>query len=186
MEKVALYLVTGLLAGILIGAFIFYSIGMPYMYRMSMGYGDGQYAPMGSGGYSDGRYYSPKYYQGPGSFESNGERIYYTGINENGERIPFTGGPFWLVNYGGSCVNCHGRDGTGGFVPMMCNEKAPDIRYSTLTSGEHEHAYDVEAIKTAIVKGIEPDGGELNWCMPRWQMNEKDLNDIVEYLKTLD
>ena len=46
-----------------------------------------------------------------------------------GEGIPFTGGPQWLLMHGGSCVNCHGRNGRGGFVPMMCSKKAPDIRY---------------------------------------------------------
>lgn len=121
----------------------------------------GYYMPMM--GYRDGRYYPPGCCQGPTSFRSNGERIYYTGINEEGERIPFTGGPTWLNMHGGSC---HGRNGRGGIVPMMCSEETPDIRYSSLTSSKH--AYDIEAIKTAIVKGIESNSGEIDWCMPRW------------------
>ncbi|WP_236609695.1 c-type cytochrome [Archaeoglobus sulfaticallidus] len=135
---------------------------------------------MGSG-YGDGRYYPPGCCQGPVSFESNGERIYYTGINDEGERIPFTGGPTWLRVHGGSCVNCHGRDGTGGFVPMMCDEKSPDIRYSALV----EEGMSEDEIKTAITKGVH-ENETLNYCMPRWQMGERDLNDLISYLKKLD
>lgn len=35
-------------------------------------------------------------------YASNGERIYYTGINERGQRIPFEGGPMWLYMHGGA------------------------------------------------------------------------------------
>ena len=176
MEKQTVYVAVGLLVGIFLG-FFFYSIFYP---------GYSVYSPMGpmgpSGmGYGDGRYYPPGCCQGPISFESNGEKIYFTGINENGERIPFTGGPQWLTNHGGSCVNCHARDGSGGFVPMMCSEKAPSIKYSELVE---EGMSDAE-IKTAITKGIH-EGEELDWCMPRWQMSEKDLSDLVEYLKKLE
>src|SRR5574341_1327149 len=38
------------------------------------------------------------------SFSSNGERIYYTGIDSTGRRIGVEGGPMWLYMHGGSCV----------------------------------------------------------------------------------
>ncbi len=119
----------------------------------------------------------------PTSFEykSNGERIFMTGINENGERISFTAGPQWLYMHGGGCASCHGVDGRGGIYPMMCNIKSPDIRYSTLT----KHGMSEEDIKRAITNGIDEDGEKLDYCMPRWHMSEKDLNDLIEYLKQL-
>jgi cytochrome c oxidase subunit 2 len=185
MEKQVIYIAAGLLAGFVIALFI-YSLAFPaWMFSgwmMGSGYGGSGYGGMGSGmGYEDGRYYPPGCCQGPVSFKSNGERIYYTGINEKGERIPFTGGPQWLINHGGSCVNCHGRDGKGGFIPMMCSEKAPDIRYSALI----EEGMDEEEIRTAITKGTHEEE-TLDWCMPRWQMSEEDLNDLIEYLKELE
>jgi len=167
MEKIG-YVVIGLVV-LAIGGSLF----------LSSGFG-GYYMPMGyQPGYGDGRYYPPGCCQGPVSFESNGERIYFTGINERGERIPFTGGPQWLIMHGGSCVNCHGRDGSGGFTPMMCNGVAADIRYSELKEEMSD-----EEIKIAITKGIH-EGKELDWCMPRWQLSEEDLNDLIEYLKKL-
>ncbi len=115
-------------------------------------------------------------------YKSNGEMIYVSGVNEKGERILFVGGPNWLYMHGGGCASCHGLDGKGGVYPMMCGVKTPDIRYSTLTK---EHGMSDEDIKRAITKGIGDEGEELDYCMPRWQMSEKDINDLIEYLKQL-
>lgn len=125
-------------------------------------------------------------------FESNGERIYYTGTNETGQRIRFSGGPHWLYMHGGSCVNCHGVDGKGGAPIMMGFEIPSDITYEALTSKEHheeeheEHPpYTDETIKIAIREGIDPAGETLDLTMPRWQMSNEDLEDLIEYLKIL-
>ena len=122
------------------------------------------------------------FYQPVGEYKSNGEKIFLTGVNEKGERIPFVGGPTWLQMHGGGCASCHGVDGKGGIYPMMCGVKTPDIRYSTLAG---EHGMSEEDIKRAITSGVGDEGEELNWCMPRWQMTEKDLNDLIDYLKQL-
>ncbi|WP_202319748.1 c-type cytochrome [Archaeoglobus neptunius] len=180
MENQGVYIAVGLLAGIFIALFIYSYLFPGWM----MGYGSfmpGYGMPMmgEEAGYQDGRYYPPGCCQGPATFQSNGEKIYFTGINEKGERIPFTGGPQWLVTHGGSCVNCHGRDGRGGLIPMMCNVRAPDIRYSTLSKDMSD-----QEIKIAITKG-EHEGEVLDWCMPRWQMSAEDLNDTIAYLKEL-
>ena len=65
---------------------------------------------------------------------------------------------------------------------MMCGVRTPDISYSTLNG---THGMDREDIIRAITGGVGDGGEELNPCMPRWQMTEKDVNDVVEYLKTL-
>jgi mono/diheme cytochrome c family protein len=126
-------------------------------------------------------------------FESNGEMIYYTGFNESGEIIEIEYGPRWLYVHGGSCVDCHGADGRGGYRVMMSSEIPPDIRYESLVSGEHEvdevddeHLpFTKETIKRAIRDGIDPAGEPLDLTMPRWKMIDKDVDDVVEYLKTL-
>jgi len=124
-------------------------------------------------------------------FTSNGEMIYYTGINAQGERIPFTGGPRWLYMHGGGCASCHGEDGRGG-VPVMMGTAIPsDIRYHHLIEEEHEEGeehppYTDELIKRAITQGLDPAGKPLDLTMPRWQMSEEDLNDLLEFLKTLE
>lgn len=123
-------------------------------------------------------------------FQSNGERIYYTGYNDQGQRISTTLGPMWLYMHGGSCVDCHGMNGRGG-VPVMMGETIPsDITYEALTEAEHEGGeehppFTDETIKIAIRDGLNPAGEPLDPTMPRWQMSDIDLDDLLEYLKTL-
>lgn len=132
---------------------------------------------------------------GPGktSYASNGERLYYTGVSERTGPRPFQGGPMWLAMHGGGCVSCHGPHGRGGIPVMMGTAIPPDIRYEALTTEEHEKGtgemahppYTDALIRRAITKGIDPAGQPLDWTMPRWQMGQEDLEDLLAYLKTL-
>ncbi len=125
------------------------------------------------------------------TFVSNGEQIFFTGTSSRGT-ITTTRGPFWFQMHGGGCATCHGPDGRGGRVTMMGSFTSPNITYKVLTGeeeGNHEEEhepYTDTLIKRAITRGIEPDGEELDRNMPRWQMSDKDINDLIEYLKTLD
>lgn len=137
---------------------------------------------------------------GVGSFDSNGERIYFTATSERDSNIAYSGGPSTsMMMMGGklACVSCHGTDARGG-KHMMHMEimDAPDIRWSAL-SGEHheeqadmkeEHkheAYNFEAFRNAVEGGKHPDGDELKKDMPRWKMGDADLQDLMDYLKSL-
>ena len=126
-----------------------------------------------------------------GSYESIGERIYYSGVGAEGDEIPRTGG-FGMMA-GGGCVNCHGQDGRGGaFGGMMGGRlNVPDIRYSTLSEpheedGEQEEGWTDEDIARAVRDGEEPDGEELSTYMPRWDMSDEDMAELIGYLKELD
>jgi hypothetical protein len=75
---------------------------------------------------------------------------------------------------------------------------APDIRWSTLASdahgghgGDDEHAeseiaYDESSFILAVIEGRSPSGERLSTDMPRWQMSDSDLTDLIAFLKTLD
>lgn len=126
------------------------------------------------------------------SFASNGEQIYYTGISGRTGAIAFQGGPMWLSMHGGSCVSCHGEQGQGGVPVMMLDKVPPDITYAHLTGAHHHEGgemnhppYTDELIKRAITKGINPAGERLSSNMPRWHMSERDLDDLLAYLKAL-
>jgi cytochrome c oxidase subunit 2 len=129
-------------------------------------------------------------------YASNGQRIYFTGVDAAGNEIPFAAGPPWLAMHGGSCVDCHAEDGRGGIAVIPGGGVSPDIRYDVLTGKErpsiegdteHEHTPHTDAtIKRAITDGIDADGQALDLTMPRYRMSEKDLNDVIDYLKQLD
>ena len=138
---------------------------------------------------------------GNSNFTSSGEQIYFTAINDRGQRISYSGGS----NFGGmmmgrgtnlACASCHGSDGRGGIHTMhMDVMDAPDIRFAALSNeadelGDDEHGdehgeYDLEAFRRAVVDGKHPDGDELNRDMPRWRMDDKDLADLFIFLETL-
>jgi mono/diheme cytochrome c family protein len=127
----------------------------------------------------------------PREFASNGQRIYFVARSMSGKSITFTGGPHWFRMHGGSCVSCHGPDGRGGMRVPMTNQIAPDIRYPTLTSdghgieGNQKHsAYTDETLRRAITKGLDPKGRPLDDAMPRWSMSERDLDNLIDYLKS--
>ncbi len=124
---------------------------------------------------------------GTGSFRSNGERIYFTATSERGTEISYTSGPGsngWMMGGGGrmTCASCHGTDAQGGVhnMGMMQSMSAPDIRWSAL-QGE----FDAEKFLLAVTNGQDPNGTQLNADMPRWNIGNDDLADLIAYLKTL-
>ncbi len=141
----------------------------------------------------------------PGSFSSNGERIYYTATSESGSGISYTGGPeMGMMMMGGqlACVSCHGTDASGGRHMMhMFYMDSPDIRWSALANHHHEEEegeeagheaehnheeYTLEDFKNAVENGKHPDGETLDRDMPRWRMSDADLIDLMNYLKSFD
>lgn len=129
-----------------------------------------------------------------GNFESNGERIFFTGTSETGPAITSESqGMHRLASGRMACADCHGSDGRGGVVRMMMSSfEAPDIRYNTLTEGEHDDAhgdhppYTDEDIKRAVTQGVDPSGEPLEWMMPRWNMTDSQLEDLIAFLRTLE
>lgn len=117
-------------------------------------------------------------------FSSNGERIFYRGINSKGEAIRNTHGM-----QGVGCAMCHGADARGSKMMMM---EVPDIRWSTLTNPEaivhssnRKHPpYTEETFKTTLFAGVDPGGNQLSTMMPKWEISKGDIDDLISYLKT--
>jgi len=128
----------------------------------------------------------------PQEYVSNGQMIYFAGRNQQGQGIIFNSEPMWLYMHGGTCANCHGVGGRGDGAPAMKGTEIPgDIRYSHLTEVEHEEGeehppYTDELLKRAITLGLNPAGEPLDLTMPRWRMSDQDLDDLIQYLKTLN
>jgi mono/diheme cytochrome c family protein len=73
---------------------------------------------------------------------------------------------------------------------MMFSVEVPDIRYTSLTSPHTEDdppmpAWTDADIARAIREGVEPDGESLDSFMPRWDMSDADIRDVIAYLKEL-
>lgn len=140
------------------------------------------------------------------SYRSNGERIYFSSTSDRGTNITYTGGPSFgrMMGNGSSggmmgngngntssgrmgrgyltCASCHGADARGGVHTKMGMQTitAKDIRWSAL-----KNEFDAEKFRLAITQGQDPDGTPLKQDMPRWNLGNEDLADLIAYLKTL-
>ena len=63
---------------------------------------------------------------------------------------------------------------------MMQVMDSKDIRRSVL-----QPEFDAEKFQLAVVKGQDPDGTQLKPDMPRWNISNDDLADLIAFLKTL-
>ncbi len=126
-------------------------------------------------------------------YSSNGEMIYLTSIDEDGNIIQPKSGPFsyntrMMMMRPLACVSCHGIDAKGGFNFPDGKTESSDIRWKTLSKedpDEREHEpFDEAAFKKAVRDGIEPNGDRLSYYMPQWDISDKDLDDLITYLKT--
>ncbi len=130
-------------------------------------------------------------------YSSNGERIYSTAESSSGEPITYSGSIRMMHSI--TCANCHGQEGKGGRVNMMMSYfDTPNITWHVLTqeegheeepseTGHEKHPpYTEETLKRAITRGVDPAGEPLDDEMPRWRMSGQDLDDLVEFIKTLE
>lgn len=134
---------------------------------------------------------------GSGNFASNGERIYFTATDNDGNYIPYTGGPAYggmMMGSALACVSCHGPNGRGGVHPMhMQTMDAPPITYDALVQMMMEESggtpqpagYTLEDFRRSVILGQHPDGDQLDQDMPRWQLSDQDLSDLFDFIKTL-
>jgi len=89
-----------------------------------------------------------------------------------------------------TCASCHSSDGRGR---REGGAVAVDIRYDTITkpylrtteSGRTRSPYSDALLARAIVEGVDSDGHVLDFTMPRWQMSDRDLADLIAYLHRL-
>lgn len=120
---------------------------------------------------------------------ANGRSIYFNGVSLKGGRIVYSGVQGMMMGGALSCATCHGQDGHGGQVFfMMRSYDIPNITWADLTGPDPDMdhpPYTEETVKRAITQGLEPGGDQLEYPMPRWQMSEGDLNDLVSFIKTL-
>ncbi len=133
-------------------------------------------------------------YSEPLPYVSNGERIYFTGVDATGYPIPTTGGRHGAgmhrQMHGGGCASCHGANREGRRLWPQFWVKAPALTPSALFGDDHggdghgDHStYDADSLRRAITSGIDPSGRPLDEAMPRWRMRATDLDDLIAYLR---
>jgi len=130
----------------------------------------------------------------PVQFQNNGEQIYFTGTSSSGLRIGASGGGMHMRMHDRACVTCHGAERQGKRLMPWFWKVAPPLTPAALfgehgeTSKDDGHGdhdkYDDVTLRQAIAKGIDPSGAFLDREMPRWSMAERDMMDLITFLKS--
>ncbi len=131
--------------------------------------------------------YHYDYSPGSKNFRSLGERIYFTGTDENGRDISRSGGVLGLMPKGG-CADCHGYDAKGRIISG--NFASPDIRWRELTAntgalqrGVTHVPYTRDSFAKVLREGTAPEGYRFE-VMPRWRMSDAQVDALIEFLDT--
>lgn len=87
------------------------------------------------------------------------------------------------------CAGCHGRDRRGrpegGLNPSdLTWDSLTDPAGATTAAGRHRPLYTERLLKRAIALGIDPAGQSLHVAMPRYQLSQTDMADLLAYLET--
>lgn len=89
------------------------------------------------------------------------------------------------------CASCHGADGLGrpesGIYPSRLDWgylAQPDGHRHPATGRRHP-PFDEPALKAALVAGIDPAGNRLDPIMPRYDLDDEDIADLVAYLREM-
>lgn len=126
---------------------------------------------------------------GLGPAQERGRRIYHAGESPTGASIVATTGagsepfPASIV----PCGSCHGEDGRGraegGVRPAAVTAEA--LARTATVNGRTRPAYTRTLLKRAIGLGYDAGGNPLDRAMPRYQMTQQDMADLLEYLEVL-
>ena len=123
--------------------------------------------------------------RGGGPDFANGGAIYEKGTDLSGRMIPVSGGPDWYATEGGGCAVCHGHDGRGGRGGEKVRGLAvtpPDIRRSV---DGPVMDMSVETFTGLVKWGERPGGRALSNEMPRFDVPERDMADLMAYIRRL-
>lgn len=108
-------------------------------------------------------------------FLTNGEKIYKTGRNLNGEKL--LDGPNSRIKIVNSCKTCHGKNGD--------KMKSISIKFSYLSNPNNfSIPYTYSLFFRFLDHDLKSDGTKANIGVI-WKMNDKDKKELLGYLKTL-
>ena len=130
-----------------------------------------------------------------------GESIYLRGVLPNGAPLEGdrSGRGLDATGAQAACVSCHQRSGLGEsegsikippiaarylFTPDGVGADAPDLPYVAGMRTDRP-PYTTASLARAIRDGIDSAGKPLSYLMPRFRLNDAQVHDLVDYLRTL-
>jgi ABC-type branched-subunit amino acid transport system substrate-binding protein len=123
--------------------------------------------------------------------ERRGRAIYLRGETAGKQPLTAMVGDLEVPAATINCAGCHGRRGEGKTEGGVV---AGNLTWSNLTksyghthpSGRKHGAFNESSFTTAVVRGVDPSGNDLNVAMPRYRLTIEDMNDLLAYIKRLE
>ncbi|HVT57120.1 MAG TPA: SCO family protein [Thermoanaerobaculia bacterium] len=149
--------------------------------------------------------------EAPASAVERGRRIYREGVLPSGRPLRgLTQGDVPIAGAQLACASCHRPSGFGGveggtLVPpvtgpalfsgtppsaaellgKLYQEELSQASWTRLRAARERPAYTAASLAAALRRGIDPEGRALDPLMPRYEVDEPDLGDLIAYLRTL-
>jgi hypothetical protein len=143
----------------------------------------------------------PRVAQPDAAKSSVGEAIYLKGVLGSGAPLAATrAGAEPVTGEQAACVNCHRRSGLGSqearssippitgqflFHPQAGGANEPQLPYIPGARLERKPYTDV-TLARAIREGVDSEGRQLNYLMPRFALDDADMPALIAHLRSLD
>ncbi|UCF95004.1 MAG: ABC transporter substrate-binding protein [Desulfobacterales bacterium] len=124
--------------------------------------------------------------------QKRGKQLYLKTTSPSGREIKayVTEGAIEAPGSAMPCVNCHHYDGQG---LDEVGVTATNVTWEDLTrpyrikrsKGRVHPPYTEETLARAIREGIDPAGNTLEYSMPRYEISDEELADLIAYLKII-
>ncbi len=140
----------------------------------------------------------------PEQIQILGEQMYRRGVLPSGEPIKaYVSGDVEVDGTSFTCVSCHLHSGMGSvegevITPptngrILYAERKPYIVGAEFVPSYHNYAvylperppYTDETLAKLIASGVDPNGRSVLAAMPRYDIGDRDMAILIEYLKTL-
>lgn len=122
--------------------------------------------------------------------EKRGRLIYQKGESEGGKiKLLLSNSDLEMPATSFPCGYCHGGNGEGTSEGGL---EPPPVRWQDLMSeaqstfsGSDRPPYTIESLEAAILHGKDPSGRPLHPGMPRYRMSDRQLDDLLAYLRII-
>jgi len=131
-----------------------------------------------------------------------GEIMYQKGLLPSGDPMPaLVQGEIEMDGTMATCTHCHLPSGLGSleggvvspptngvklYAPLRGQKDIPGSTMKrSMFTGPARPAYTDEALSRVLIAGVDPAGRTLSETMPRYLLNEKDMEIMIYYLKNL-
>ncbi|MEW6429557.1 MAG: amino acid ABC transporter substrate-binding protein [Thermodesulfobacteriota bacterium] len=134
-----------------------------------------------------------------------GEQMYLKGLLPSGKPMQaFVSGDIPVEGTSFTCVSCHLRSGIGSFEGnvatsptngrILYQERKPHIKggsdrvpsyYKYASYFPARPAYTDDSLAELITDGVDPTGRSVVEVMPRYELDDRDMDILIAYLKTL-